>query len=364
MHRAAGLRPGTGDLPGMARGDDKQLADLRPVLGPKADAVLAAMARAHQSLRPAIERRRARRCHGDLHLGNIVLWQGEPAPFDAIDFNDAFSDIDPLFDLSFLLMDLDHRGHPELGPAALNAWAEAMAAAPGADMESGYGGLALLPLYKAVRAYIRAKVGALAVQAGAGEAGRRTKEARAYLDLALGYLSAPPAPRLIAIGGYSGTGKSTVARALAARTGAMILRSDGVRKGLHGLPETERLPPETYTQATSERVYGELLFRAALVLAAGLPAIVDAAHLRQRERDATAALARRLGVCFDGLWLDALPEVLRDRLAARSGDASDADARVLEMQLSRGAGPIAWACLSADGSADETAALALARLGL
>ena len=364
MHRGAELRAGTGDLPGMARGEDPQLAGLRSLLGPQVGEVLAALARAHETLRPLIERRRARRCHGDLHLGNIVLWRDQPAPFDAIDFNDAFSDIDPLFDLAFLLMDLDHRGHAELGPAVLNAWAEAVAAAPGADTETAYAGLALLPLYKAVRATIRAKVGALAAQAAGVADGGRADEARRYLSLALGYLTTASAPRLVAVGGFSGTGKTTVARILAARIGAVVLRSDAIRKGLRGVPETERLPVETYTQAASDRVYGELLYRAALSLTAGLPVIVDAAHLRARERDATAALARRLAARFEGLWLEAPAGVLRRRLAARAGDASDADARVLELQLSRDPGPIGWHRLRAEGDADRTAALAIRRLGL
>ncbi len=363
MHRGADIRPRTGDLPAMARGDDPQLAALRPLLGRQVDEVLTAMAAAHARLRPAIARRRARRCHGDLHLGNIVLWRGAPAPFDAIDFNDAFSDIDPLFDLAFLLMDLDHRGHAELCPPVLNAWAEAISAAPGADTETAYAGLALLPLYKAVRATIRAKVGGLAARAGAGDADRRTDEARAYLALALGYLAAPPAPRLVAIGGFSGTGKSTTARALAARTGAVVLRSDAIRKGLHGVPETERLPPATYTQAVSDRVYGELLCRAALVLSAGLPVIVDAAHLRPRERAAVETLARRLGTPFAGLWLEAPEPVLRDRLAARTGDVSDATAEVLAAQIARDPGPIAWTRLSAERSPEATARLAIAQLG-
>ena len=364
MHRGAEPRPGTGHLPGLARGDDSPLAGLRPILGPRVEEALAALARAHDRLAPEIARRRARRCHGDLHLGNIVLWQGAPAPFDAIDFNDAFSDIDPLYDVAFLLMDLDHRGHPELGPPLLNAWVEAMCAHPGAEVETACAGLALLPFHKAVRATIRAMVGGLAAETGAGDVGERTAEARAYLELALGYLSARPAPRLVAIGGLSGTGKSTVARTVAARTGAVVLRSDGVRKGLRGVPETERLAAETYTQAASDRVYGELLFRAALVLSAGVPVIVDAAHIRAAERDATAALARLLGVPFDGLWLEAPPALLAERLAARTGDASDADARVLAIQLSRDPGPIAWARLQAAGDAGETAALAMARLGL
>ncbi len=370
MHRGAALRPGTGDLPGMARGQDPQLAGLAPLLGPGVGRLLDAMATAHARLGSAIARRRARRCHGDLHLGNIVLWRDEPAPFDCIDFNDGFTDIDPLYDLAFLLMDLEHRGRARLGPAVLNAWAEAVAAAPGADVEAAYGGLALLPLYKAVRAAIRAKTGALAVEAaGAGRNGggppdRRLAEARAYLALALRCLDAPPSPRLVALGGLSGTGKSTVARALASHGGGVVLRSDGIRKGLHGVAETDRLPVWTYTRAASNRVYGELLFRAALVLGAGHPVIVDAAHLRPDERMAIEAVARRLGLPFDGLWLDAPAAVLRARVAARRGDVSDADAAVVTIQLGRDPGPIAWTSIPADGPPDDTAALAIGELGL
>jgi aminoglycoside phosphotransferase family enzyme/predicted kinase len=429
MHRGAALRPGTGDLPGMSQGDDRQLAALAALLGPGVRRLLDALGQAHRRLRPAIERRRARRCHGDLHLGNVILWRDEPAPFDAIDFNDAFSDIDPLFDLAFLLMDLEHRGHAELVPAVLNAWAEAMAAAPGADPETAYAGIALLPLYKAVRAAIRAKVGALAVQAdtdagaapgpagedhGAGTpavpppetggardvrarsplvgegrgggqprepsarpdsaavappasdpaADPRLGEPRAYLALALRCLDRPPAARLVAIGGLSGTGKSTVARALAARLGAVVLRSDGIRKGLHGVPETERLPAAAYTLAAAERVYAEILRSAALVLAAPHPVIVDAAHLRPQERGAVEALARRSGCPFAGLWLEAPAAVLRARVAAREGDVSDADAAVVTAQLGRDPGPIAWPRIAAEGTPEDTAALAITALGL
>ncbi len=398
MHRGAALRPGTGDLPAMARGRDPQLRGLRPLLGPEVDRLLQALREAHERLGPLIQHRRARRCHGDLHLGNIVLWRGEPAPFDAIDFNDAFSDIDPLFDLAFLLMDLEHRGHAELGPPVLNAWAEAMATAPGADIGTAYAGLALLPLYKAVRAAIRAKVGALAVQATPAEAAPsggqaappapprfvgedrregaapraeaserkhpdpRLATAGAYLAQSLASLATPPQARLVAIGGLSGTGKSTVARALAARVGAVVLRSDGIRKGLHGVPETRRLPAELYTLAAAERVYGEALFRAALALGAGHPVIVDAAHLRAEERNAVEALARRLGCPFAGLWLEAPAAVLRARVAARRADVSDADAGVVTIQLGRDPGPIAWARIAADGTPEATAALAAERL--
>lgn len=364
MHRAALLRPGSGYLPALARGEDAQLAALRSALGNDINEVLQLLGQEYESLAAPLQHRRARRCHGDLHLGNIVLWNGEPAPFDSIDFNDSFTDIDPLYDLAFLLMDLDRRGHPDLGTAVLNAWAEALSASPGGAVETAYGGLALLGFYKALRAAIRAKVGGLAIETGAGEVEERRRAAQGCLDLARGYLEARPAPRLIAIGGFSGTGKTTLARSIAARLGAIVLRSDSVRKGLHGVAETERLPAASYTQRSSDRVYGELLFRATLVLQSGFPVIIDAAHLRARERDVTEDLARRLRLRFDGIWLDAPREMLAERLDARKGDASDADRRVLELQLSRDPGAIAWHRISTEAGAEAAGDLASARLGL
>ena len=364
MHRTAAPRPGLGHLPSLARGEDKQLAELRAILGPETDDLLQNLAATYEQLAPALQHRRARRCHGDLHLGNIILWNGMPAPFDSIDFNDFYSDIDPLYDLAFLLMDLDRRNCPELASAVLNAWAEALSTSPGADVETAYGGLALLDFYKALRAAIRAKVGALAIKAGAGNGGEAKCKLRGYVDLALRYLEKRAEPRLIAVGGFSGTGKTTLARQLAAQLGAVVLRSDTVRKGFYGAAETERLPSASYTQSSSDRVYGELLFRAAMVLQSGFPVLIDAAHLRAAERDATADLARRLGVRFDGLWLEAPPRLLGERLEARQGDASDADRRVLEMQLSRDPGTISWHRITTANGREATAALASSALGL
>lgn len=364
MHRTAMPCPGAGHLPALARGDDAQLAELKFIFGNYTKVLLHELGNKYEVLAAPMQQRRTKRCHGDLHLGNIVLWNDQPAPFDAIDFNDSYSDIDPLYDLAFLLMDLDRRGQRALGSAVLNAWAEALSASPGAEVATAYGGLALLDFYKALRAAIRAKVGALAIQAGAAGAEQQKAELRGYLDLAFGYLETRRRPRIIAIGGFSGTGKTTLARAIAERSGAMVLRSDTVRKGLHGVSETTSLPAGSYTQSASDRVYGELLYRAALVLQSGMPVIIDAAHLRGHERDATADLARRLGVGFDGLWLEAAPRILAERLDARQGDASDADRRVLKMQLSRNPGALNWHRISTEGGADSATALASARLGL
>jgi predicted kinase len=308
--------------------------------------------------------RGARRCHGDLHLRNIVLWQGNPAPFDCIDFNDAFTDIDPLYDLAFLLMDLDHRGHGELAVEVFNAWAERMAAEPGAQLGTAYGGLALLPFFKACRAGIRAKVGALALRGrDLAECAAEQTEARAYLALALRYLTSTPPPRLFAVGGLSGSGKSTLAWALAGRLGAVVLRSDAIRKGFWGIEHAEKLPREAYAAEVTARVYGAMLERAMMALAGGATVILDAAHLKAEERDRAGALAAQAGVAFHGLWLDAPVEQMKARVTARAADASDADARVVEKQTGYDLGPVRWRRLTAEDSPAAVADMAMAVLG-
>lgn len=356
MHKAAQPVGKPPYLPAFTRGEAGALDDLAPVLGPLAGRVAALLREAGRRLGPVAADRPARRCHGDLHLRNIVLWQGRPAPFDAIDFNDDFTDIDPLYDLAFLLMDLDHRGHPELATTCLNAWAERLSAEPSPEPRIAYAGLALLPLYRACRAAIRAKVAGLTLD---GRDDPKAAEARAYLELAAGYLEAPQRPRLIAVGGLSGSGKSTVARHLADRLGAIVLRSDAIRKGMWGIPETARLPREAYAPEVSPRVYAAMADRARMALDGGMPVILDAAHLREGERDAAAALAAEKAAPFQGLWLDADPETLAARVAARTADVSDADARVVALQTGYDLGEIRWTRIPAAGSSDEVAGRAL-----
>jgi len=364
MHKAAPGREGMGRLPAFAGRETNELVDLADVLGEAAVARFSAGVQARAAaLNGLAQSRRARRCHGDLHLRNIVLWRGRPAPFDCIEFNEAFTNVDPLYDLAFLLMDLDHRGHRELATEVLNAWAERMAAGPGAEVETAYGGLALLPFFKACRAGIRAKVIALAVQGrAAADRAAETAEAHAYMALAIRYLDPAPPPRLVAVGGLSGSGKSTLAWALAARTGAVVLRSDVFRKGLWGVGETERLPAEAYTAETSDRVYAALLERARMALAGGATVILDAAHLKEAERDAAAALAGEAGVPFHGFWLDAPLDRLKARVTARAADASDATARVVENQAGYDLGTIRWQRLSAEASPEAVADVAMVAL--
>jgi predicted kinase len=364
MHKAAPRRAGTGHLPDFAGSETAELAALGDLLGSDRVAAfsgkLRALAEAHATLAAS---RGARRCHGDLHLRNIVLWQGRPAPFDCIEFNEWFTDIDPLYDLAFLLMDLDHRGHAGLAVEVFNAWAERMAAEPGAEPETAYGGLALLPFFKACRAGIRAKVGALAAREAHGaDAGARLAEARAYLDLALRYLAEPQHPRLIAVGGLSGSGKTTLARALAVRLGAVVLRSDAIRKGQWGVDVTQRLPAAAYAPEVSVKVYDAMLARARMALQGGACVILDAAHLRPAEREQAGALAVELGIPFTGLWLEAPVAAMKARLAARPPGASDATASVIDQQATYEIGPVRWHRLAASGSEAELIRAALAAL--
>ncbi|MEC9348059.1 MAG: AAA family ATPase [Pseudomonadota bacterium] len=300
-------------------------------------------------------------CHGDLHLKNIVLWHGEPAPFDSIEFNDDFAVIDVLYDLAFLLMDLIHRGLVDAASAALNGWAETMGARGEVNERVAWGGLALLPLFMAVRAAIRAKVGGLAAR----EDPSKADEARAYLDLAIDLLSPAAPPRLLAVGGRSGTGKSALARALApglgGRPGAVILRSDAIRKGLAGVAPEERLPPGHYTPESSREVYGAMLRRARMALGGGRSVILDAACLQPAERAAAAELARDCGVGFTGIWLAAPLELRLERIAGRRGDVSDATAELARRQETMGTDPDGWLTLDAGRAmADKVAQVAAA----
>lgn len=299
------------------------------------------------------EHGRVRRCHGDLHLRNICLFDGRPTLFDCIEFNDAFSCIDVLYDLAFLLMDLMHRGLDDLANLVFNRYL---------DRTGDSDGLPALPLFISARAAVRAHV--MGILDRPDNAAGAT-EPRSYLNLALASLE-EQSPRLIAIGGLSGSGKSTLAQALAAgfrpAPGARVVRSDVVRKRLMHVPPETRLPRESYTTAASRDVYETLDREAATTLAAGYTAIVDGAFLRTGERQAIAAVARDAGVRFAGLWLEAPAELLARRIEARRNDASDADRAVLELQLGMDPGPLDWERI--DAATGITAMLAAARLAV
>lgn len=292
-----------------------------------------------------------RRVHGDLHLGNIVVWKGRPVLFDAIEFDEDIATIDTLYDLAFLLMDLEHRGQRLAANRILNRYLWH------GGGTSNLQALAAMPLFLGLRAGVRAMV--LADRALQGNGTPRTaciEQARGYLARATASL-APPRPTLIAVGGLSGTGKSTLAARLApllgAAPGALHLRSDLERKSLHGVTETDRLPATAYSRQASMRVYEVLLEKAGVALDAGHAAIVDAVFAQPQERDAIEQVASARKIPFSGLWLEAPPEVLRGRVDQRRGDASDADAAVVEKQLTYELGSINWTRLASNSPLDD-----------
>lgn len=263
-----------------------------------------------------------RHCHGDLHLGNILIENGKPVLFDCIEFNDRLSQIDVLYDLAFLLMDLWVRGHEAAANRVLNVWLE-QASRLEDDAGDLHAGLKLLPLYMSMRAAVRCHVNANYV----GEGHYGLDQARMYLKAAQSFLDMPPA-QLMAIGGLSGSGKSTRARreapAIGRAPGAIILRSDELRKRLWACPEYETLSKEAYAPEENARIYGHIFALAETVLAAGQSVILDATFRESNWRDRCEGLAHDGNVAFTGLWLDLPADVRSRRVAARVNDASDA----------------------------------------
>ena len=231
-----------------------------------------------------------RRGHGDLHLRNVALIDGKPVLFDAIEFDPLIASGDVLYDLAFLLMDLVDRKFDRAANIVFNRYLLA------AGMEEQLDALAALPFFLALRATIRARVALDKRKLVEGEERATAEdEARDYRTLAA-HLIAPPKPRLVAIGGLSGTGKSALAASLAPfllpAPGAVHLRSDIERKRLFGVGETERLPEAAYSQDVTARVYARLLDLARRTLRAGHSAIVDAVHARPQEREAIESVAK------------------------------------------------------------------------
>lgn len=367
FHASADVVPGDGAARARAviDGNRAAMAALAPGLLPAADCErLHARALALLgSLAPLLDRRAAegqvRHCHGDLHLANICLWEGRPTLFDCLEFDDALATTDVLYDLAFVLMDLWQRGLHGNASLLFNRYC---------DMRGESGGLAAMPLFLSMRAAVRAHVEASAVERQAGDAARQEKlrTARAYLAAAMDFLDRPQ-PRLIAVGGLSGTGKSTLAARLAplagAAPGARWLRSDVLRKRMAGVRPEQPLPAEAYAPERGRAVYRRLLDDTGQLLAAGTTVIVDAVFARPDERAAIMQAASAAGASFHGLWLEAPTQVMRRRVDARRGDASDADAAVVERQLDYALGDLSgWYRTDASGSPDEVLARASAVL--
>lgn len=353
MHAAAPVTrraDGAAHLRAVVTGNAASMARFPDVLPPaQAQALTAATLAALDRQAARLDARGRAGCirhvHGDLHLANIALIDGHPVAFDCLEFDADLATTDTLYDLAFLLMDVWQRGLHDAANRIVNRYVDARP-----EDETA---LALLPVMMAIRAAVRAHV--LAAQAARGGAAGADAAARAqaYLALAARLATSVP-PRLVAVGGLSGTGKTTLGRAVAAGVGAApgarILRSDVVRKRLAGVPPETRLAATAYTREASDRVYAALDRQAAAALAAGVPVVVDAVFAAAAERAAMRATAQAAGCRFDGLWL-MLDEAGRvARVEGRTGDASDADAAVARLQTRRHPdAPQDWAQLDAGG---------------
>lgn len=283
--------------------------------------------------RDLIARRRAngfvRECHGDLHLANITVYEGEVTVFDCIEFNEPFRWIDVINDLAFLLMDLESRNEPTLANRVLNTYLE---------FRGDFEALPLLPLYKAYRAMVRAKIALFTLGNPDLNEDERTElmqRYRSYAQLAEDY-SIIPNPYLLATTGLSASGKSCVSAAMAGELGLIRLRSDVERKRLHGLGPLDNSKSDTgeglYTPEATTRTYQRLAELSGQLLTAGIPVIIDAACLKQSERDLFAAVAEAQAAPFALLHCEAPEELRRQWIRSRSGDASEATEELLDAQ--------------------------------
>ncbi len=312
-----------------------------------------ALARAADVLEDRRREGRVRQAHGDLHLRNVCLVNDRPVLFDCIEFRDDLARIDVLYDLAFLVMDFEAHDRRRQANLVFNRY---MARTPDVD------GLAAWPLFLSLRAAIRAHVMA---SAAGGPDGDLAAEARDYLARAEGYL-APPAPRLVAVGGLSGSGKSRAAREIApeigAAPGALVLRTDQIRKRLWGVDFLDPLPEEAYSHAMTVRTYDAVFDLARRALRAGHSVVADGVFGQPEERADIAEVADTEGVPFHGLWLEAPAGVMAERIRERTQNASDATVEVLEKQRALDLGELTWSRVDTSGSREQTLAAVRAHL--
>ena len=285
-------------------------------------------------LQPIFAERKAndhvRECHGDMHLGNIIVLEGKPLLFDALEFNASLRWIDVISDIAFLVMDLQLSGRPELGWHVLNQWLE---------HTGDYASLHLLPWYLCYRAMVRAKVAALRLSQLEGSARQSVlDQCHAYLALALSYTQ-PRQTALIMTHGISGSGKTTHSQYPVDHCGLIRIRADVERKRLFGLHATESsrdIAGGIYTKDANRLTQQHLKKLAHEVLSAGYPVLVDATFIRQGSRDEMKTVAQKLGVPWYFMAFEAKASTLRDRAnvrCAQANDASEADATVVDNQL-------------------------------
>jgi len=272
-----------------------------------------------------IAQHKIRECHGDLHLRNMAFWQEKILLFDCIEFSEYFRLVDVMYDVAFTVMDLESRGSRELGNAFLNTYIE---------QTGDWEGLQVLPLYLNRQAYVRAKVTSLMlddVAISTDEKAQISQTAAHYYKLAWEYTK-PRRGKLTLMSGLSGSGKSTTARYLARRTGAIHIRSDAVRKHLGGIPVNERGGQDLYSNAMTALTYGRLLELGIMLADRGWDVILDAKFDRQNLRTDAINLAQFCDLPLQIVYCTAPIVVLRERLQQRRGDIADATAELLSSQ--------------------------------
>jgi aminoglycoside phosphotransferase family enzyme/predicted kinase len=268
-----------------------------------------------------------RECHGDLHLGNIVVLDDKPTPFDCIEFSPALRWIDVISETSFTVMDLLRRGQPHFAWRLLNAYLE---------ITGDYSGVGVLRFYLAYRAMVRAKIAAIRASQREAKIKMELKSCRSYLRLAHSCLTRRR-PAVIITQGLPGCGKSTFAQIALERLGAIRIRSDVERKRLFGMTaladSKALLDADIYSEDATLRTYARLNELARGILAAGFTVIVDAAFVLRTEREIFRALAHEHDVPFVIATVQTDSALLAERLALRSSkgnDASEADISVVQ----------------------------------
>jgi aminoglycoside phosphotransferase family enzyme/predicted kinase len=292
-------------------------------------------ARELEAIAPALDERRRRGfirdCHGDLHLDNVAVVDGRVTLFDCLEFNSQMRWGDVLSDAAFLVMDLSHRGRPDLANRFVNAYLEAT---------GDYDGVGVLRFYVVYRAMVRAKVAAIAANGAVADARlRRQGECREYLALAERW-SARPRGAVVITCGLAASGKTTLAQRLVDACGALRVRTDVERKRLHHLGARaagrSTLNSGIYSAGATELTYSRIAAVARGVAAAGYLAICDGTFLKKSQRDRLRTVATDLSVPFGILQVVASHETLRRRILERrrrGDDASEADLQVLEEQI-------------------------------
>jgi uncharacterized protein len=266
-----------------------------------------------------------RECHGDPHLGNICLWEDQLMLFDCIEFNESFRLVDVMFDVAYIVMELEMRQRPDLSAIFVSTYVE----------ETGdWEGLQVLPIYVNRQTYVRAKVTSFMLNDPSvpeAEKKKGSEKAALYYRLAWEY-SKPKQGKLFLTCGLSGSGKSTTARELARQTGGIYIRSDAVRKHLGGIALDQRGGDELYSAEMTEKTYGKLMELGMTLAKQGYTVILDAKYDRQALRGTVIEAAKAAGITLQIMHCDAPLEVLGDRLRQRTGDIADATADLLPQQ--------------------------------